>query len=161
MIFFPLKLSSHRILSAKQQKLTFKKYIVPLTMLKLWTETIMQVNLLLARKGQFSEMSNTFQWKGRSLYLTLRQYSELACASYCLHITLSETDPSVSFPQARAMYPNAHLWAPERLLFPMMIQVSVANWNTVHLAKYWPSPTTNLSLITFPASFLVVCPQRP
>lgn len=33
MIFLPLKLSSHRIPSARQQKLTFKKYIVPLTML--------------------------------------------------------------------------------------------------------------------------------
>lgn len=33
MIFPPLKLSSHRVPSAKQQKLTFKKYTVPPTML--------------------------------------------------------------------------------------------------------------------------------
>lgn len=96
----------------------------------------------IGKKSQFSEMWNTFQWKGRSLYLTVSQYSKLECASYCLHTTLSETDPSVSFSQARAMFPNAHLWAPERLLFSMMIQISVAKWNTVHLAKYWPSPTT-------------------
>lgn len=51
----------------------------------------------IGKKSQFSEMWNTFQWKGRSLYLTVSQYSKLECASYCLHTTLSETDPSVFF----------------------------------------------------------------
>lgn len=79
--FFPWSFLLTEYWVPNSKKLTFKRYTIPLTMLalmlKLWTETIMQLSLLLARKGQFNEMSNAFQWKSRSLYLTPSQHSEL------------------------------------------------------------------------------------
>lgn len=112
---------------------------MPACMLELWTERIMQLSLLLARKGQLNEKSNTFQWKGRALYPTRSLYSELYCASYCVYIALSEANPSASFSQAEATFPQIHFWKWASL--PNGTPGLCSKVERCSLTRYWPSLT--------------------
>lgn len=77
--------------------------------------------------------------------------SYFLCSYFC-HISPLETDASVSFSQAKSMFPNTYVGL-KWLLSQMMLQVCAAQWNAVHLPRCWPAPPL-ISLSPFPLHLL-------